>query len=154
MKELDSNATWAYHRNNNTACRGNSVDTGAEIRRRLQMARPHDPSSALDAENRLSRVLYQPRQRTVCHRPSNYNDGSVLGKMPVRLGLWFLDQKDGMGGWSALSSMGLLSRFVDMLTDSRSFLIATRYFRRILCNLLGDDAGGELPADRVKWWKH
>jgi glucuronate isomerase len=66
-------------------------------------------------------------------------------------GWWFLDQKDGMQKqMNALSSLGLLSRFVGMLTDSRSFLSYPRheYFRRILCNLIGTDVeNGEIPAD-------
>ena len=81
----------------------------------------------------------------------NFNDGSVAGKMQFGSGWWFLDQKEAME-WqmNALSNLGLLSRFVGMLTDSRSFLSFPRheYFRRILCNLLGNDVeNGELPAD-------
>jgi len=81
----------------------------------------------------------------------NYQDGSIPGKMQFGSGWWFLDQKDGMEKqMNALSAMGLLSRFVGMLTDSRSFLSYPRheYFRRILCNLLGNDVeNGEIPAD-------
>ena len=81
----------------------------------------------------------------------NYNDGSVAGKMQFGSGWWFLDQKDGMEKqMNALSNMGLLSRFVGMLTDSRSFLSYPRheYFRRILCNIIGNDVeNGELPND-------
>ncbi|GAB2957108.1 glucuronate isomerase [Hymenobacter coalescens] len=81
----------------------------------------------------------------------NFQDGSVAGKMQFGSGWWFLDQKDGMERQiNALSNMGLLSRFVGMLTDSRSFLSYPRheYFRRILCNMLGHDVeNGELPAD-------
>jgi len=81
----------------------------------------------------------------------NFQDGVVAGKMQFGSGWWFLDQKDGMERQiTALSNMGLLSRFVGMLTDSRSFLSYPRheYFRRILCNLLGQDVeNGELPAD-------
>jgi glucuronate isomerase len=79
----------------------------------------------------------------------NFNDGSFPGKMQYGSGWWFLDQKDGMEQqMNALSNMGLLSRFVGMVTDSRSFLSFPRheYFRRILCNLLGRDVQkGELP---------
>ncbi len=82
----------------------------------------------------------------------NFNDGSIPGKMQFGSGWWFLDQKDGMERQlNALSNMGLLSRFVGMLTDSRSFLSYPRheYFRRILCNMLGNDVeNGELPEDR------
>ncbi len=81
----------------------------------------------------------------------NYQDGSFPGKMQFGSGWWFLDQKDGMEKqMNALSVLGLLSRFVGMLTDSRSFLSYPRheYFRRILCNLIGRDVeNGELPAD-------
>jgi glucuronate isomerase len=84
----------------------------------------------------------------------NYNDGTVAGKMQFGSGWWFLDQKDGMEKqMNALSNMGLLSRFVGMLTDSRSFLSYPRheYFRRILCNLIGNDVeNGELPND-IPW---
>ncbi|MCP4452874.1 MAG: glucuronate isomerase [Planctomycetes bacterium] len=81
----------------------------------------------------------------------NFQDGSVAGKMQLGSGWWFLDQKDGMESqMRILSSLGLLSRFVGMLTDSRSFLSYPRheYFRRILCNLIGQDVEhGELPHD-------
>jgi glucuronate isomerase len=81
----------------------------------------------------------------------NIQDGSVPGKMQFGSAWWFLDQLDGMTKqMNALSNMGLLSRFVGMLTDSRSFLSYSRhdYFRRLLCNLLGDDVeAGRLPDD-------
>ncbi|WP_114748919.1 glucuronate isomerase [Pleomorphovibrio marinus] len=81
----------------------------------------------------------------------NFNDGSVKGKVQFGSGWWYLDQKDGMEKQiNALSNMGILSCFVGMLTDSRSFLSFPRheYFRRILCNLIGQDvANGELPED-------
>ncbi|MCB0548510.1 MAG: glucuronate isomerase, partial [Phaeodactylibacter sp.] len=84
----------------------------------------------------------------------NFNDGSVKGKMQFGSAWWFLDQKDGMEKQlNALSNMGLLSCFIGMLTDSRSFLSFPRheYFRRILCNLIGRDVhNGELPND-VEW---
>ena len=84
----------------------------------------------------------------------NFQDGTVPGKMQFGSGWWFLDQKDGMEKQlNTLSNMGLLSRFVGMLTDSRSFLSWSRheYFRRILCNLLGEDVeNGELPGD-INW---
>jgi len=81
----------------------------------------------------------------------NFNDGSIKGKVQFGSAWWFLDQKDGMEKQiNALSNMGILSCFVGMLTDSRSFLSFPRheYFRRILCNLIGEDVeNGELPAD-------
>ncbi|PLK45518.1 glucuronate isomerase [Emticicia sp. TH156] len=84
----------------------------------------------------------------------NFNDGSMAGKVQFGSGWWFLDQKDGMEKQiNALSNMGLLSRFVGMLTDSRSFLSFPRheYFRRILCNIYGNDIeNGELPND-IAW---
>jgi glucuronate isomerase len=84
----------------------------------------------------------------------NFNDGSIKGKIQFGSAWWFLDQKDGMEKQlNALSNLGLLSCFIGMLTDSRSFLSFPRheYFRRILCNLIGNDvAKGELPQDE-KW---
>jgi glucuronate isomerase len=84
----------------------------------------------------------------------NFNDGSVAGKVQFGSAWWFLDQKDGMTKQlNALSNMGLLSRMVGMLTDSRSFLSFPRheYFRRLLCNLFGEDIdNGELPDD-IEW---
>ncbi|MFA5689561.1 MAG: glucuronate isomerase [Kiritimatiellales bacterium] len=80
-----------------------------------------------------------------------FQDGSCPGKIQFGSGWWFLDQKDGMEKqMNALSALGLLSRFVGMLTDSRSFLSYPRheYFRRILCNLIGREVeNGEIPAD-------
>ena len=84
----------------------------------------------------------------------NFNDGSVAGKIQFGSAWWFLDQKDGMERQiNALSSLGLLSRFVGMLTDSRSFLSYSRheYYRRIVCNLFGNEIEeGELPND-IAW---
>ncbi len=81
----------------------------------------------------------------------NFQDGSCAGKMQYGPAWWFLDQKDGIEEHiKMLSSMGLLSRFIGMTTDSRSFLSFPRheYFRRILCNILGDDVEqGLLPGD-------
>jgi len=81
----------------------------------------------------------------------NFQGGGIPGKIQLGSGWWFLDQKEGME-WqlNALSSLGLLSRFVGMVTDSRSFLSFPRheYFRRVLCNLLGKDIeNGLLPRD-------
>jgi glucuronate isomerase len=81
----------------------------------------------------------------------NFQDGVTAGKVQFGSGWWFLDQKEGMEmQMNALANVGLLSRFVGMLTDSRSFLSYPRheYFRRTLCNLLGRDMeNGELPGD-------
>ena len=83
----------------------------------------------------------------------NFQDGSVPGKMQLGAGWWFLDQKNGMEQqMQVLSMLGLLSRFVGMLTDSRSFVSYARheYFRRILCNLIGNDVEkGEIPASEM-----
>jgi glucuronate isomerase len=109
----------------------------------------------LDQRERLPRtILYNVNpcdNYTLGTMIGNFQDGSIAGKIQFGSGWWFLDQKEGME-WqiNALSALGLLSRFVGMLTDSRSFLSYTRheYFRRILCNLLGRDAeNGELPRD-------
>jgi glucuronate isomerase len=84
----------------------------------------------------------------------NFQDGPAAGKIQFGSGWWFLDQKEGME-WqiNALSSLGLLSKFVGMLTDSRSFLSYPRheYFRRILCKLLGEDVeAGLIPDDAAE----
>ena len=83
----------------------------------------------------------------------NFQDGSVPGKIQLGAGWWFLDQKNGMEQqMQVLSMLGLLSRFVGMLTDSRSFVSYARheYFRRILCNLIGNDvANGEIPSSEM-----
>ncbi len=81
----------------------------------------------------------------------NFQDGTIPGKVQIGSGWWFLDQKEGME-WqlNSLSNLGLLSRFVGMVTDSRSFMSYPRheYFRRVLCNLIGRDIeAGEIPAD-------
>jgi glucuronate isomerase len=109
----------------------------------------------LDCENRLAKtILYNinPRDNELMATMiGNFQDGSVPGKMQYGSGWWFLDQKDGMTKQiNALSNLGLLSRFVGMLTDSRSLLSYPRheYFRRILCNIIGQDIeNGELPND-------
>jgi len=109
----------------------------------------------LDTEDKLCKtVLYNlnPADNELyATMIGNFQDGSVPGKMQWGSGWWFLDQKDGMEKQiNTLSNMGLLSRFVGMLTDSRSFLSYTRheYFRRTLCNILGNDVeNGEIPKD-------
>jgi glucuronate isomerase len=84
----------------------------------------------------------------------NFQDGIIPGKIQFGSGWWFLDQKEGME-WqiNALSNTGLLSRFIGMLTDSRSFLSFPRheYFRRTLCNILGQDLEAGLLPDREDW---
>ena len=109
----------------------------------------------LDSTNQLAKtILYNinPADNEVfATMIGNFQDGTVPGKMQWGSAWWFLDQKDGIEKQlNCLSCHGLLSRFVGMLTDSRSFLSYPRhdYFRRILCNLLGNDVeNGELPND-------
>ena len=110
----------------------------------------------LDLNNKLAKtILYNlnPADNELfATMIGNYQDGTVAGKMQWGSGWWFLDQKQGMiNQINALSNMGLLSQFVGMLTDSRSFLSYPRheYFRRILCDLFGADVeNGELPYDK------
>jgi len=114
--------------------------------------------NALDGKDKLAKtIIYNlnPADNEVMATMiGNFNDGSVKGKVQFGSGWWFLDQKDGMiKQLNALSNMGLISCFVGMLTDSRSFLSFPRheYFRRILCNLFGDEIErGELPND-IEW---
>jgi len=109
----------------------------------------------LESQNKLARtILYNlnPRDNElIAAMTGNFQDGSVPGKIQFGSGWWYNDQKDGMERQiNALSNIGLLSQFVGMLTDSRSFLSYPRheYFRRVLCNLFGSDIeNGELPAD-------
>jgi glucuronate isomerase len=109
----------------------------------------------LDTEGKLPRmILYNSNpgdNYAIATMLGNFNDGSIAGKVQMGSGWWFLDQKEGME-WqlNALSHNGLLSRFVGMVTDSRSFMSYPRheYFRRVLCNLIGRDMEqGELPDD-------
>lgn len=112
----------------------------------------------LDADNMLAKtILYNVNpadNAMMATMIGNFNDGSVTGKIQWGSAWWFLDQKDGMTQQlNTLSNMGLLSTFVGMLTDSRSFLSYPRheYFRRILCNLFGEEIeNGELPND-IEW---
>lgn len=113
---------------------------------------------ALNQRDQLAKTIVynlNPRDNEVmASMMGNFNDGTTKGKMQYGSAWWFLDQKDGMEKQiTALSNLGLLSCFVGMLTDSRSFMSFPRheYFRRILCNLIGKDVEkGELPADE-KW---
>ncbi len=133
-------------------------DTGFDSIGDFEIAKPLSKLlNRLDMENKLSKtILYNlnPRDNELMGTMiGNFQDGSVPGKIQYGSGWWFLDQKDGMEKqMNALSNLGLLSRFVGMLTDSRSFLSYTRheYFRRTLCNLLGNDVeNGEIPNDMV-----
>ena len=109
----------------------------------------------LDNENSLPKtILYNANPAdnyAFATMIGNFQDGSIPGKVQFGSGWWFLDQKEAME-WqlNALSNLGLLSRFVGMVTDSRSFMSYPRheYFRRVLCNLIGQDIEtGELPDD-------
>ncbi|GIX22110.1 MAG: uronate isomerase [Gammaproteobacteria bacterium] len=112
----------------------------------------------LDAEHRLAQtILYNihPRDNEMLATMiGNFQDDTVPGKMQFGSAWWFNDQLDGMTRQiEALSQLGLLSRFVGMLTDSRSFLSYSRheYFRRLLCRILGRDMAGGLIPDDIEW---
>lgn len=112
----------------------------------------------LDSKNQLAKtIIYNLNpadNELVASMTGSFNDGTIPGKIQFGAAWWFLDQKDGMTQHlNALSNMGLLSKMVGMLTDSRSFLSYPRheYFRRILCNLFGEEIeNGELPND-LEW---
>ncbi|MDQ1088955.1 glucuronate isomerase [Siphonobacter sp. SORGH_AS_1065] len=156
--------TQQYHlgalRNNNARLlRQLGPDTGWDSIGDFGQARPLSTFlGMLDNDDKLAKtILYNlnPADNEVfATMIGNFNDGSTPGKIQWGSGWWFLDQKDGMEKQiNALSNMGLLSRFLGMLTDSRSFLSYPRheYFRRILCNMIGNDVeNGELPAD-TEW---
>jgi glucuronate isomerase len=147
-------------RNNNARLLGSlGPDTGFDSIGDFEQAKPLSAFlNYLDSTNQLAKtILYNlnPRDNELlATMTGNFQDGTIVGKMQFGSGWWFLDQKDGMEKQiNALSNMGMLSHFVGMLTDSRSFLSFPRheYFRRILCNLLGQDVeNGELPAD-IAW---
>ena len=144
-------------RNNNTRLlRTLGPDTGFDSIADLPQAQPLSAFlDRLDTENALPKtILYNNNPAdnyAFAAMTGNFQDGTIPGKIQLGAGWWFLDQKEGME-WqlNALSNLGLLSRFVGMVTDSRSFMSFPRheYFRRTLCNLLGRDVeNGELPDD-------
>ena len=147
---------YGAQRNNNTRMFGQlGADTGfdsiADLPVAAAMARHFD---RLDSAGALPKtIIYNlnPRDNeVVATMLGNFQDGFTAGKMQFGSGWWFLDQLDGMTRQiEALSQMGLLSCFVGMLTDSRSFLSYTRheYFRRLLCNILGRDMQRGLIPD-------
>lgn len=162
---MDAEAGWVqqYHygpiRNNNTKMfRRLGPDAGydsmGDVDTARQMARFFDN---LEVEDHLTKtIIYNinPKDNDmVATMIGNFQDGSVPGKMQWGSGWWFNDQKDGIERQlNTLSQQGLLSRFVGMLTDSRSFLSYPRheYFRRILCNLIGNDVEqGLLPVSEM-----
>ncbi|MBN2022471.1 MAG: glucuronate isomerase [Pirellulales bacterium] len=160
---LDHERGWTqqFHfgaiRNNNTRMLAKlGPDTGFDSMADPAVARPMSRFfDRLDRDNRLTRTivynLNPVHNDLVATMIGNFQDGGTPGKMQFGSGWWFLDQKDGIQRQiEALSNHGLLSRFVGMLTDSRSFLSYTRheYFRRILCNLLGMEIErGLIPRD-------
>jgi len=145
-------------RNNNTRLRrALGPDTGFDSVGDFEIARPLSRFlDRLDETNQLAKtILYNinPRDNElIATMIGNFQDGTVPGKMQYGSAWWFLDQLDGMTAqMNVLSNLGLLSRFVGMVTDSRSFVSYSRheYFRRLLCNLLGEDVRrGRLPDDR------
>lgn len=149
----------ALRNNNSRAMRRLGPDTGwdsiGDFAQGRALARFLD---RLDASDQLAKtILYNLNpadNELMATMTGNFNDGSAAGKIQFGSAWWFLDQKDGMvRQMNALSNMGLLSKFVGMLTDSRSFLSYPRheYFRRLLCNLFGEEIeNGELPDD-IGW---
>ena len=132
-------------------------DTGFDSIGDFEVARPLARFlDRLDDTDQLAKtILYNlnPRDNALLAAMiGNFQDGTVPGKMQYGSGWWFLDQLHGMTDqMNALSNMGLLARFVGMVTDSRSFLSYSRheYFRRLLCHLIGEDVRrGRLPDDR------
>ncbi|MDW3212007.1 MAG: glucuronate isomerase [Reichenbachiella sp.] len=149
----------ALRNNNERAHREIGPDTGYDsMGDYSQAVRLSKFFNNLDNTDQLAKtIIYNlnPRDNDMfATMAGNFNDGKIIGKMQFGTGWWFLDQKQGMEDqMNALSNMGLLSRFIGMLTDSRSFLSFPRheYFRRILCNLIGTDVmNGELPHDMVQ----
>ncbi len=146
----------AMRNNNSRMLRQIGPDTGFDSIGDYRIGTPMSKFfDRLDTTDQLAKtIIYNLNPRDnylVGTMIGNFNDGSTPGKMQFGSGWWFLDQKEAMEMQiNALSNLGLLSRFVGMLTDSRSFLSFPRheYFRRILCNLLGNDVeNGELPND-------
>lgn len=146
----------AMRNNNSRLFNALGPDTGFDSIGDYEVGRPMSRFlDSLDKQNKLAKtILYNlnPRDNElIATMLGNFQDGTVAGKIQFGSGWWFLDQKNGMENqMNALSNLGLLSRFVGMLTDSRSFLSYPRheYFRRILCNLLGNDVeNGEIPND-------
>jgi len=164
LARFDHGRGWAqqFHlgalRNTNSRMRRTlGPDTGFDSIGDFEVARPLSRFlDRLDDTNQLAKtILYNlnPRDNALLATMiGNFQDGTIPGKMQFGSAWWFLDQLDGMTQqMDALSNMGLLSRFVGMVTDSRSFLSYSRheYFRRLLCNLMGEDVRrGRLPDDR------
>jgi glucuronate isomerase len=146
----------ALRNNNSRMMRVIGPDTGFDSIGDFEIARPLAKFlNKLDTENKLAKtILYNlnPRDNELMATMiGNFQDGSVAGKLQYGSGWWFLDQRDGMQKQiEALSNLGMLSQFIGMLTDSRSFLSYPRheYFRRLLCNILGGEIEqGLIPND-------
>ena len=164
---MDAEAGWAqqFHigaiRNNNTKMFYQlGPDTGYDAIHDVQCAAAgHRFFDRLTLEGKLAKtILYclNPKDNEVLMTMAyTFNDGTVPGKMQFGSGWWFLDQEDGMRKqMNALSALGLFTRFVGILTDSRSFISYPRheYFRRILCSVLGEDIEkGKLPASEMEF---
>lgn len=163
MAEMDADADWTqqYHYgairdNNSLMYKALGPDTGFDSIGEFATARAMSHFlDHLNTEHKLTRtILYclNPcANEVVATMLGNFQDGSCPGKIQFGSGWWFNDQIDGMTKQlNALSVLGLLSRFVGMLTDSRSFLSYPRheYFRRLLCNLLGNDVEKGLLPDK------
>jgi len=162
---MDAEAGWTqqFHvgaiRNNNSKMFDLvGPDTGYDAIHDLPTAAAgHRFLDGLAREDKLAKtILYclNPKDNEVFATMAyTFNDGSSVGKMQFGAAWWFLDQEDGMRKQlNALSNLGLLSRFVGMLTDSRSFISYPRheYFRRILCDLIGQDVeSGRLPVSEM-----
>ena len=161
VMDHEKNWTQQFHlgaiRNNNSRqFQELGPDTGFDSMGDFQMARAMSQFlDRLDLQDQLAKtIVYNLNpvdNALMVTMINNFNDGKIPGKMQFGSGWWFLDQKYGMTEQlNTLSSLGLLSRFVGMLTDSRSFLSFPRheYFRRILCNLVGADVEkGEIPDE-------
>jgi glucuronate isomerase len=146
----------AIRNNNSRMFKLLGPDTGYDSMGDFEVARPMSKFfDRLEHMEKLTKTIVynlNPRDNElITTMLYNFNDGSTPGKMQFGSGWWFMDQKMGMEKqMNDLSLLGLLSHFVGMLTDSRSFLSYPRheYFRRILCNLLGNDAeNGLIPDD-------
>src|SRR5215213_8323774 len=149
----------ALRNNNSRRLKELGADTGWDSIGDFSQARALSKFlNRLDTNNKLAKtIIYNlnPADNELfATMIGNFNDGSAAGKIQWGSAWWFLDQKDGMiKQIDTLSNMGLLSKFIGMLTDSRSFLSFPRheYFRRLLCNLFGEEIeNGELPND-IKW---
>ncbi len=150
----------AIRNNNSRLFRKLGADTGFDSIGDFTVAKAMSKFfDSLDTSDKLAKtIIYNlnPRDNDmIATMIGNFQDGSVAGKIQFGSGWWFLDQKTGMENQlNSLSNLGLLSRFVGMLTDSRSFLSYPRheYFRRILCNLIGEDVEkGLLPKSEIKF---